>query len=110
MENITIYYISNSINFNFYYHWCKAFLAIGIVAAIGIPINDEYDQCWKKFVEHRDVRKCGIEQCYGVKHDRTKIFIAFKMDSRKSYTSYRLNPDQSLNHDKNNTIGKNYKN
>ena len=50
------------------------------------------------------------EQCYVVKHDGTRIFLAFKVDSRESYTGYRLNPDQSLNHDKNNTIGKNYKN
>ena len=85
----------------------------------GITPNDEYvkalQQRWKRFAEHKDVRKCGIqtvmgEQCYVVKHDRTRIFLAFKVDSRESYTGYRLNPDQSLNHDKNNTIGKNYKN
>ena len=72
-------------------------------------------QRWKRFAEHRDVQKCRIEtvmgeQCYVVKHDGTRIFLAFKVDSRESYTGYRLNPDQSLNHDKNNTIGKNYKN
>ena len=83
----------------------------------GIPPNDEYvkalQQRWKRFAEHRDIRKCGIETVMGehvVKHDRTRIFLAFKVDSRESYTGYRLNPDQSLNHDKNNTIGKNYKN
>ena len=50
------------------------------------------------------------KQGYVVKHDRTRIFLAFKVDSRESYTGYRLNPDKSLNYDKNNTIGKNYKN
>ena len=50
------------------------------------------------------------EKCYVVKHDRTRIFLSFKVDSRESYTGYRLNPDQSLNHDKNNIIEKNYKN
>lgn len=74
-----------------------------------IPPNNEYvkalQQRWKRFAEHRDVRKCGIEtvmgqRCYVVKHDRTRIFLAFKVDSRESYTGYRLNPDQSLNHDK----------
>ena len=70
---------------------------------------------WKKFAEHRNVRERGIEtvmgeQCYVVKHDRTRIFLSFKVNSRKSYTGYRLNPDQSLDHDKNGIIGKNYKN
>lgn len=35
------------------------------------------------------------EQCYVVKHDHTRIFLAFKVDSRESYTGYQLNPDQS---------------
>jgi hypothetical protein len=85
----------------------------------GTLLNDEYvkafQQRWKRFAEHRNVRKYGIqtvmdEQCYVLKHDRTRIFLAFKVNSGESYTSYRLNPDQSLNHEKNSNIGKNYKN
>lgn len=85
----------------------------------GIPPNNEYvaafQQRWERFAEHRDAQKCGIatimgEQCHVVKHDDTGIFLAFKVDSRESYTGYRLSLRQSSNHDKNNTIGKNYKN
>jgi hypothetical protein len=70
---------------------------------------------WKRFAEHRDVRKCGIQPVMGkpcdvVKHDRTRIFLAFSEETGKSYTGYRLNTDQSLNHEKTGTIGKNYKN
>ena len=50
------------------------------------------------------------EQCDVVKHDRTRIFLAFKVDNKESYTGYRLNPDQSQNHKTNGIIGKNYKN
>lgn len=75
----------------------------------------EFQQCWKRFAERRDVRKCGIEtvmgeQCYVVKDDDTGTFLAFKVDSKESYTGYRLTWKQSINHNKNNIIGKNYKN
>ena len=85
----------------------------------GTPPNDSYvkafQQRWKRFAEHRDVRKCGIqtvmgEQCYVVKHDRTRIFLAFKADSGESFTGYQLTKKQSMNHNKDGIIGNNYKN
>ena len=85
----------------------------------GTPPNEEYvkefQQRWKRFAEHEEVRECGIqivmgEQCYVVKHDRTKIFLAFKVDNGESYTGYRLTPEQFKVYNQTGTIGKNYKN
>jgi hypothetical protein len=84
----------------------------------GTPPNEEYVKAfqkgWKRFAEHRDVRNCGIqnvmdEQCYVVKHDRTRIFLAFSEETGESFTGYRLTEKQSLNHERTHTIGKNYK-
>ena len=76
----------------------------------GMPPNANYVKAlqkrWKAFAEHKNVRECGIqpvmgEDCHVVKYDRTRIFLSFKLDSEESFTGYQLNPDQSLNHDKN---------
>ena len=69
----------------------------------------------KVFAEHQNVRDCGIqpvmgEDCDVVKHDRTRLFLGFKSDSGESYTGYQLTKTQSQNHNKNGSIGKNYKN
>lgn len=69
---------------------------------------------WKLFAERQDVNKFGIqpvmgEQCHVVKHNRTGIFLAFKVDSGESFTGYKLTRVQSLNHNRTGVIGQNYK-
>lgn len=85
----------------------------------GRPPSDDYVQAlqrrWKRFAEHRDVQKCGIQPvmgkpCHVVKHDRTGIFLSFEQYSGESFTGYKLTEKQSRNHDENGIIGKNYKN
>lgn len=85
----------------------------------GTPPSADYVQAlqrrWKRFAEHRDVQKCGIQPVMGkpcdvVKHDRTGIFLSFEEYSGESFTGYKLTKKQSRNHDENGIIGKNYKN
>jgi hypothetical protein len=85
----------------------------------GTPPNAEYvkafQQRWKRFAEHKDVRECGIQtvmgqDCHVLKHNRTRIFLAIKSDSGESFTGYQLTERQSMNHNNTGVIGKNYKN
>jgi hypothetical protein len=85
----------------------------------GTAPTDAYVQalqkCWKAFTEHKSVRYCGIESvmgedCHVVKHDRSRLFLSFKVDRGESFTGYKLEPHQSTNHDTYGIIGKNYKN
>lgn len=84
-----------------------------------MPPNADYvkllQKRWKVFAKDNNVFECSIQlvmsqDCQVVKHNYRRIFIAFKADSGKSFTSYQLTIRQSLNHDKNGIIGQNYKN
>jgi hypothetical protein len=71
--------------------------------------------CWKSFAEDTNVRDCGIQpvmgqDCHVLKHNRTRLFIAIKVGSGESFTAYQLTKSQSVNHNNNGIIGKNYKN
>jgi hypothetical protein len=50
------------------------------------------------------------QDCHVLKHDRTRLFLEIKMDRWKSFTVYQLTKLQSVNHNNNGIIGKNYKN
>ena len=85
----------------------------------GTPPNVNYVKAlqkrWKAFSEHKNVRNCGVQlvmgkDCHVRKHDGTRIFVAFDLESGESVTGYQLTKRQSQNHDKYGTIGKNYKN
>ena len=85
----------------------------------GTPPNDGYvkafQQRWKAFAEHPAVEYRGIETvmgepCHVFKHNGKKVFLLFKANSGESFTGYQLTKKQSMNHDKNSTIGNNYKN
>ena len=50
------------------------------------------------------------KDCHVRKHHRTRIFLAFDLESGESFTGYQLTKRQSQNHNKYGRIGKNYKN
>lgn len=50
---------------------------------------------WKAFAEYKNVGDCGIQSvmgqnCHVLKHDRRKLFLAIKTNSRESFTGYQL--------------------
>lgn len=75
----------------------------------------KYSFNWKRFAEHKTVQYCGIEtvmgeKCHVVKNNKTRLFLAIKVDNDESFTGYQLSEVQDQKHIQTGIIGQNYKN
>ena len=69
---------------------------------------ESFCRTWK--IKDYGIQLVMGKDCYVRKYPRTGIFLAVDVEIKESYTGYKLTERQSQNHEKYDTIGKNYKN